>query len=137
MAPLPVPEIWNPIAPIQNNWAKIEPWQKGYLGIIGGVSTIFGAAAAIALIVDHGGKLPKWPFTSDRWNPKPTVDKKEDEVSDDQLVEDELAEVVGSLGKRSLDDEELEWFDNDVLNDAIAEYGKIFNRESMSFKLAT
>jgi hypothetical protein len=101
------------------------------LEVIGDISTVFGAAAAIALIVDHGGKLPKWPFTGDRWNPKPTVDKKEDEVSEDQLVEDELAEVVGSLGKRSLDEKELEWFNDDVLNDAI-EFGKLFKRDGMS-----
>ena len=116
----PVPAVWNPIAPIQENWAKIEPWQKGYMEIIGAVSTVFGAAAAVALIVDHGGKFPKWPFTKERWNPKPTVDKEEDKVSEDQIVENELAEIVGGLGKRSLDEGELEWYDDTLFeNDLV------------------
>jgi hypothetical protein len=114
MAPVPVPEAWNPIAPIQKNWDKIEPFHKGYGEVLGGLGTIFGAAAAIALIAEHGG-FPKWPFTRARWNPKPKIDGAEDEVSEDQIVEDELAEIVGTLGKRSLDEDHLDWYDDDLL----------------------
>lgn len=113
MAPVPVAEAWNPITPIQKNWDKIEPWHKGYGEVLGGLGTVFGAAAAIALIVEHGG-LPKWPFTRSRWNPKPKIDGGEDEVSEDQIVEDELAEIVGTLGKRSLDEDHLDWYDDDL-----------------------
>src|ERR1700734_3407615 len=112
MAPLPVPEPFNPIAPIQNNWDKISPYNKGYLAILGGIGTVFGFATAISLIVEHQGKPPKWPFTRDRWNPKPTIDgDKKEEVSEEQIVDDELAEVVGVLDKRSLFEEDvLEWY---------------------------
>ena len=121
MAPVPDPAVWNPIAPIQNNWGKIEPWQKGYMAVIGGLGTIFALASTFALIVEHKGQLPKWPFTSERWNPKPTVDsKKKAEVSEEDIVEDELAEVVGALGKRSfLEDDGLDWANDDLRNDAV------------------
>jgi hypothetical protein len=102
----PTPKVWNPIAPIQDNWSKIEPWHKGYMNILGGLGTIYGFFAAIALIVSHKFLLPKWPFTADRWNPKPTeVKKKEDkeeEVDKEQLIEDELAMATGGLNKRSI-----------------------------------
>jgi hypothetical protein len=118
MAPLPVPAPWNPIAPIQNNWDKIAPWNNGYLAILGGISTIFGFATAISLIVEHKGKPPKWPFTRERWNPKPTIDgNKKEEVSDEQIVDDELAEAVGALGKRSfLQEHVLEWYPIDLVD---------------------
>jgi hypothetical protein len=121
MTPVPNPAVWNPIAPIQNNWGKIEPWQKGYMTVIGGLGTIFGLASTLALIVEHKGRLPKWPFTSERWNPKPTVDsEKKAEVSEEDIVEDELAEVAGALGKRSLlEDDELDWANDDLRNDAV------------------
>ena len=128
MAPLPAP--WNPVAPIQNNWDKIAPIQKGYLEVIGGIGTIFAAVAAIAMIVDHDGKLPKWPFTKERWNPEQTVDgNKKAEVSEDEIIEDELAEIVGTLGKRSLYEDELEWFDQDLFE----EQPKFFKRDGSYF----
>lgn len=118
MAPLPVPEPWNPIAPIQNNWDKISPYNKGYLAILGGIGTVFGFAAAISLIVEHKGKPPKWPFTRDRWNPKPTIEGEKEEVTEEQLEEDELAEVVGVLDKRGLlENEVLEWYPSDFFHD--------------------
>ena len=122
MAPLPEPAIWNPIAPIQNNWASIEPWHKGYMATLGALGTIFGLGATVALIVEHKGRLPKWPFTSERWNPKPTVDdKKKPEVSEEDIIEDELAEAVGALTKRSiLEDDRLEWYKDDVLDDWVS-----------------
>jgi hypothetical protein len=108
----PVPAVWTPVVPIQNNWDKIKPWHEGYGAVLGGLGTIFGAAAAIALIVDHKGKPPKWPFTRDRWNPKHTLDSdKEGEVTEDQILDDELAEAVEVLGKRSLYNDKLEWYE--------------------------
>jgi hypothetical protein len=115
MAPVPAPKPWNPLAPIQNNWDKIGPVHSAYGQILGGLGTIFGVAAAIAVIVEHGGKFPKWPFTRARWNPKPKVDGGEGEVTEDQIVEDELAEVVGAVGKRSLHENELQWFNDGLL----------------------
>jgi hypothetical protein len=121
MAPVPVPAPFNPIAPIQNNWDKISPWNSGYLAILGGIGTIFGFATAISLIVEHKGQPPKWPFTKERWNPKPTIDgDKKEEVTEEQIVDDEMAEVVGALGKRSFYDEELEWYDDDLFADAVS-----------------
>ena len=91
------------------------------MAVIGGLGTIFALASTFALIVEHKGRLPKWPFTSERWNPKPTVDsKKKAEVSEEDIVEDELAEVVGALGKRSfLEDDGLDWVNDDLRNDAV------------------
>jgi hypothetical protein len=106
----PIPAVWNPVAPIQNNWDNIKPWHEGYGAVLGGLGTIFAAASAIALIVDHKGKPPKWPFTRDNWNPKHTLDGGKEEVTEDQILDDELAEVVETLGKRSLQTEELEWY---------------------------
>jgi hypothetical protein len=125
MAPVPVPAPFNPIAPIQNNWDKISPWNSGYLAILGGIGTIFGFATAISLIVDHKGQPPKWPFTRERWNPKPTIDgDKKEEVTEEQIEEDEMAEVVGALGKRSFYDDELEWYDDDLFADAVSHLSK-------------
>jgi hypothetical protein len=121
---------WNPIAPIQRNWDKIEPWHKGYMAIIGALGTIFTFGSAIALIVEHKGKLPKWPFTAERWNPKPTVDSnKTEEVSDEQIAEDELAEVVGVLGKRHLRSNNFAWFDEEALSQEVM---NLIKRESTS-----
>ena len=129
MAPVPDPAVWNPIAPIQNNWDKIEPWQKGYMAVLGGLGTLFAFGSTIALIVEHKGRLPKWPFTAERWNPKPTVDKdedeKKDEVTEEQIVDDELAEVVGALNKRNLNNEdELEWFNEDLFHESAEHFVK-------------
>lgn len=133
MAPVPDPAVWNPIAPIQNNWNKIEPIQKGYMGVLGAAGVIFGFVSTIALIVEHKGQLPKWPFTSERWNPKPTVDsKKKAEVTEEDIVEDELAEVVGVLNKRNfnfLEEDKLEWFNDDLLDDTVS---TLFKRDGIS-----
>ena len=138
MAPVPDPAVWNPIAPIQNNWNKIEPWQKGYMAVLGGLGTIFAFASTIALIAEHRWRLPKWPFTAARWNPKPTVDKDKDEVTDEQIVDDELAEVVGALNKRNLNEEdELEWFNEDLYHESLAHFVKrqgISHRRSHLFR---
>lgn len=118
MAPVtsPVPNVFNPIAPIQNNWDKIEPWIKGYTSFIGSAGTVFGFAAAIALISEHGFKFPRWPFTAERWNPEPSFNNKnkKEEVTEEQIVEDELAEVVGALGRRSADENGLEWVNREL-----------------------
>jgi hypothetical protein len=132
MPPLPAPAVWRPLAPIQNNWDKIEPWQKGYIAVLGGLGTIFTFAATIALIVEHKFKPPKWPFTSDRWNPKPTVDSDKEEVTEEQIVEPELAQVVGTINKRDLAENELEWFDDHLLKGSVTnafEYDGISTRD--------
>jgi hypothetical protein len=99
--PVPSPKILNPIAPIQNNWGKIEPWVNGYQTFLGALGTVFAFAATIALIVEHKGKLPKWPFTAERWNPKPTAESgKKPEVSDEDIIEDELAVAASGAVKR-------------------------------------
>ena len=77
------------------------------------------------MIAEHKARLPKWPFTAERWNPKPTVDKdedeKKDEVTEEQIVDDELAEVVGALNRRNFnDDEELEWFNEELSHESVA-----------------
>ena len=102
--PVPSPKVWNPVSPVQNHWHKIEPWAKGYQSILSALGTIFAFGATIALIAEHKGQLPKWPFTAARWNPKPTViSKKPPEVSDEDILEDELAQVAaGGILKRSL-----------------------------------
>jgi hypothetical protein len=109
MAPTPTPEpkVWNPIAPVQDNWQKIEPWIKGYQTILGALGTIFAFGATIALIAEHKGQLPKWPFTAERWNPKPTAEKeKPAEVTDETIIEDELAQAAsGGVVKRSFNDD--------------------------------
>ena len=138
MTPVPDPAVWNPIAPIQNNWNKIEPWQKGYMAVLGGLGTIFAFANTLGLIASHKGRLPKWPFTAERWNPKPTVDKDndelKDEVTEEQIVEDELSGVVGALNKRNLNDEdELRWFNEDLFHESIGHFVK---REGISHRIS-
>jgi len=101
MAPIPEPEpkFPNPLAPIQNNWDKIEPWHNAYMNILGSLGTIFAVGSVIALIAEHKWKLPKWPFTHDRWNPKPNVDDENPpEVTEEDLIEDELAEIAAGVG---------------------------------------
>ena len=143
MAPVPDPAVWNPVAPIQNNWDKIEPWQKGYMAVLGSLGTVFAFAHTLALIVEHKWRLPKWPFTAKTWNPKPTVDKdkdkdeKNDEVTKEQIVEDELTQAVGGLNKRNMNDEdELIWFNEDLFHDSVGHFAKrqgIFHRKSHLF----
>lgn len=77
------------------------------MNVLGGLGTIFGFASTIALIVSHNFKLPKWPFTMERWNPKPTEvkeqEEKDKEVSKETLIEDELALAAGgAMIKRSI-----------------------------------
>lgn len=80
------------------------------MNVLDGLGTIFGFVSAIALIVSHDFRFPKWPFTADRWSPKPSEvkekedkDAKEKEITEEQLIEDELAEAVGRLNRRSLE----------------------------------
>lgn len=85
------------------------------MGVLGGLGTIFGFATAVALIVEHKFKPPKNPFKKERWNPKPTAEKKQEEkekeeVTEEQIMEDELAEVVGALGKREFMEDDLDWY---------------------------
>ena len=134
----PVAE-WRPLSPIQDNWKSIAPAHKGYMSILGALGTIFGFASTIALIVEHSGKLPRWPFTRERWNPKPSSEKKkdkdkdkEDEVSEEDLVADELAEIAGGL-KRSLIDADLELLEHALFHDnSMAEFVKRDSNSSTS-----
>ena len=48
------------------------------MGILAGLSTIFAVASTIALIAQHGWKLPKWPFAQDHWEPEPADHLKDD-----------------------------------------------------------
>jgi hypothetical protein len=56
--------------------------------------------------VRHNFQLPRWPFASKLWNPKPTVkkdqDEKDKEVTDEELIEDELAGAAAGLAKRPM-----------------------------------
>jgi hypothetical protein len=128
MAPVPSPAVWNPIAPIQNNWGTIEPVLNGYTTILGGLGTIFAFGATLALIAEHKGKLPKWPFTAERWNPKPNIDSSEKEVSEEDIVEDELAQVAGGLNKRNVNEDELEWFNDEIFEHSLV---NLFKRDGM------
>src|SRR5271155_3456091 len=126
----PVAE-WRPLSPIQDNWKTLAPVHKGYMSILGALGTIFGFASTIALIVEHSGKFPRWPFTRERWNPKPSSEKKkdkdkdkEDEVSEEDLVADELAEIAGGLKKRSLTDEDLELLEQALFHGSMNEIVK-------------
>jgi hypothetical protein len=107
---VPTPEVWNPLRPIQDNWPKIEKVQGKYSSLLGGLGVLFGFVASLALIVEHNFKLPKWPFTKDRWFPKPTEVKEQEgketeEVTEEDLIEDELAEVAaGGLKKRGFEE---------------------------------
>ena len=119
--PSPNPKPINVLEPVQHNWDKIDPWLGRYNQVLGGLGTVFGFASAIALIASHGFKPPKWPFTSERWNPKPNVEKDEEEkaeeVTEEDLVEDELADVAAAgLAKRELHQRELN-FEHDFVSD--------------------
>jgi hypothetical protein len=100
------------------------------MSFLGALGTVFGFASTVALIVEHGGKLPKWPFTGEHWNPKPSSEKKkdkdkdEDEVTEEDLVADELAEIAGGLKKRSLTDEDLELLEEALFHGSMAEIVK-------------
>jgi hypothetical protein len=118
-SPEPKPEPVNLLHPVQHNWDKISPALRTYNEVIGGAGTIFAFASAIALIVSHKFRPPKWPFTPDRWNPKPDIakdeDEKEEEVTEEQIVEDELAEVAAAgIAKRSPRARELKWIDEET-----------------------
>ena len=119
--PYPAPEPLNPIGPIQDHWDTINPWLGRYNKVLGGLGTVFSFASAIALIASHKFQPPKWPFTSERWNPKPNVDgaEKEEEVTEEQIIEDELAEVAAGaavVGKRGVAEADLDWIDLDFLS---------------------
>ena len=121
MAPVAEPEPVNLLHPVQDNWDKINPALNTYNKVLGGLGTVFSFAAAIALIVNHDFRFPKWPFTAERWNPKPDVDKdaaeKADEVTEEQIIEDELAEVAAGLAKRALQERPLRWVDDVLVAD--------------------
>jgi hypothetical protein len=110
----PIPKDLNPLSPIQRNWGEIKPVLDTYNEILSGMGTVFGFASAIALIAAHKFYPPKWPFTQGNWNPKPNVRGAQQEaekpveelVSEETIVEDELAEVaagIGTLKRRSSD----------------------------------
>jgi len=128
MAPTP---DWNPklIKPIQDAWPKIAPVHKIYMNVLSGLTSIFGFAAAVALVASHKFLPPKWPFTSERWNPKPTVQKKkeekEKEVTEKVLLEDELAAAASGLVKRYIAIER-------DLGDEDAFYGGLAKRGTLS-----
>jgi len=128
----PVAE-WRPLSPIQDNWKTLAPVHKGYMSFLGALGTIFGFASTIALIVEHGGKFPRWPFTKDHWNPKPSSEKKkdkdkdkkdDDDVTEEDLVADELAQIAGGLKKRSLTDEDLELLEEALFHGSMNEIVK-------------
>jgi hypothetical protein len=112
MAPVPDPEPtpFHPLAVVKDNWDSISPVLHGYNTILGALGSVFAFASAIALIVQHG-QPPKWPFTKERWNPRPSIKEpnKTEEVTDEQLIEDELAEVAGAVRKRAL---LVKWLDD-------------------------
>jgi hypothetical protein len=95
----PTPAVWNPLSGVGDWYARIEVPDMVYSMILGGLSTVMGFAGVVALLVEKGFKLPKWPFTKERWNPKPNVDKdkKTEEVTEEDILDDELALVAGGL----------------------------------------
>jgi hypothetical protein len=84
----------------------VKPVHGNYMNVIGALGSIFGFAGAVSLLVIRKFQLPKWPFTEENWDPKPTVEKtseeKKKEVTEEELEEDELAIAAGGLGKRSV-----------------------------------
>jgi len=98
------------------------------MAFLGALGTVFGFASTIALIVEHGGKLPRWPFTREHWQPKPSSekkkDKKEDEVTEEDLVADELAQMAGGLKKRSLTNEDLELLEEALFRRSLGDFVK-------------
>src|SRR6202021_720864 len=113
MSPIPTTNL-NPLSPLQNNWDKITPWVNGYNKILGGLGTIFGFASAIALIASHKFHPPKWPFKGSHWHPKPDIlgsdDWRQQEIDEEIILEDELAEVAAGLRKRDIIN--LDWTDS-------------------------
>jgi hypothetical protein len=110
MAPTP---DWDApfIKGIQRNWHDhIKPAHDTYHHFLSSLLSIFGFASAISLLCLHKFQLPKWPFTEEHWNPKPTVEKtkeeKEKEVTEEELEEDEMALAAGGIVKRSFGMEE-------------------------------
>lgn len=88
LSPLPSPEVWNPLIPIQQNWGKSS---RGIIWLYLRPRNYFCLASTIALIVEQQGRFSKWSFTSNRWNPRPTDQATEKpEVTGEQIV-DELA----------------------------------------------
>lgn len=100
----PTPAVWNPLSGVSDFYVRngLEGYNILLNAVMGGLTTIMGFAGVVALVVEKGFKLPKWPFTKERWNPKPDVDKdeKKDEVTEDDILDDELAQVAGGLVKR-------------------------------------
>ena len=74
----------NILAPIQGNWDKIEPIKNGYMSFLTALSTIFAAAATVAMIIRHNG-VPQNPFTKEKWNPEPADKLKDDWEGPDRL----------------------------------------------------
>ena len=95
----PTPAVWNPLGGVANWYARFEPIAILYSKVLGGLTTVMGFAGVVALLVEKGLKLPKWPFTKERWHPKPNVDKDEktEEVTEDDILDDELAQLAGGL----------------------------------------
>jgi len=73
-----VTKRWSIWSPIQRNWDKIEPVKNTYMNILTGLGTIFAVASTIAIIAQHGWKLPKWPFAQKHWKPEPADHLKDD-----------------------------------------------------------
>lgn len=111
----PTPAVWNPLRGVSDFYVRHELEEISYTVldcVMGGLTTIMGFAGVVALVVEKGFKLPKWPFTKERWNPKPNVDKEEkkDEVTEDDILDDELAQVAGGLRKRGVfNHAKMEW----------------------------
>lgn len=106
--------MWTPHRPIEDNWDKIADVQGKYSDLLGGIGLFFGFGASVALIVEPNFKLPKWPFTKERWFPKPTEVKDEErketeEVTEEDLIEADLAEVAGAAGALKRRNLEFEW----------------------------
>jgi len=95
----PTPAVWNPLAGVADWYVTYEPFAHVYTMVLGGLSTVMGFAGVVALVAEKGFKLPKWPFTKERWNPKPNVDNDEEmeEVTEEDILDDELAQVAGGL----------------------------------------
>ena len=95
----PTPAGWNPISGVADWYVRIQGVDMIYSMVLGGLTTVMGFAGVVALLVEKGFKLPKWPFTKERWNPKPNVDNDEEmeEVTEEDILDDELAQVAGGL----------------------------------------
>jgi hypothetical protein len=95
----PTPAVWNPLSGVADWYVDIQLFDKIYGMVLGGLSTVLSFAGVVALVAEKGFKPPKWPFTKERWNPKPNVDndKEEEEVTEEDILDDELAQIAGGL----------------------------------------